>query len=107
MATNTLETTIFDKKLNCNVDVEIEYEWTSEPNGKPDPKDPMSEGYDIVPEILDIKILEIEGPIVMGSGDLMDWLQNFESANQEWAKETVEEYQSGIDDDDFDITEED
>ena len=59
MPANILATTIFDETIQSDVHIEIEWEFDAQPNGKPDPMDSYSEGYDILPEVLDINIVEI------------------------------------------------
>ena len=93
MATNTLVSTIFDEVIQSDVHIEIEWEFTSEPNGKPDPVDSYSEGYDIVPELLSVKIVEIVNPPKEMSKDIyMGWHSNFENKYWEEAKEILQDY---------------
>lgn len=105
MATNTLVSTIFDEVIQSDVHVEIEWEFTSQPNGRPDPRDSWSEGYDIVPEVISTKILEIEDPPVdMSKEDYMAWFKNFEEKHEDDIKDIVQDYvdsqEDDIDDDD-------
>lgn len=108
MTTSTLITTLFDETINSDVHVEIEWEYTSEPNGKPDPADSYSEGYDIVPELLSVKIVEVVNPPKEMDEDLyMGWQSNFENKNWEEAKEILNDYVDGLEEEDEHYYEED
>ncbi len=104
---NTLITTIYDETVESDVHIEIEWEFDSQPNGRPDPRDSFSEGYDIVPEVLSVKVIEIVNPPVDMDKDLyMAWFQNFENKYQEEAKDLVQEYVDSQEED-FDIPDDD
>lgn len=108
MATNTLVSTIFDEVIQSDVHIEIEWEFTSEPNGRPDPRDPLSEGYDVVPEVIGTKILEIsDPPIDMPKETYMAWFKDFEEKHENEIKDIVQGYVDSQEDDDDDDDDDD
>jgi hypothetical protein len=93
-----LRTSIYCEKLFCTADVEIEWEYVANPNGRPDPKDPWSEGYDIEPEIISVNVLEFDADLP--GGDWVDiYINDFEKIHYDDLKEILDGYVSEKEDD--------
>ena len=51
------ESAVYVERYDETVPIKIEFAFEAEPNGRPDPTDSFSEGYDLVPELIDIEVL--------------------------------------------------
>ena len=94
---NTLVTTIFDEEIDSDVHIEIEWEFIPQPNGKPDPRDPLSEGWDAEPEIISVNVVEVSNP--PKPFNLSDYVSTFESRFLQESIEIVENYIESCEDD--------
>lgn len=99
MSESTLATNIFSEKLGVDVCVEIEYEIIAQPNGRPDPKDQFSEGYDMVPEILGVKILEFIPNLELNQANIKI-LSTFEEDHMKEFEKILNDFYDEPDDDD-------
>lgn len=106
MSDPTLTTNIFSEKLGVDVCVEIEYELVAQPNGKPDPKDEFSEGYDMVPEITGVKILEFIPNLELNQANIKI-LSTFEEDHMKEFEKILNDFYDEPDDDDDDFEDED
>jgi len=87
----SLATSIYCPKLECTAHIVVEYEMIADPNGKPDPKDPWSEGYDFQPEIVSVEVLGFDGQV---ADDKLasEHMNNFEEIYREEIKEILDDY---------------
>lgn len=106
MSDPTLTTNIFSEKLGVDVCVEIEYEIVAQPNGRPDPRDQFSEGYDMVPEISGVKILEFIPNLELNQANIKI-LSTFEEDHMKEFEKIVNDYLDEVDNDDFDEPDDD
>ena len=106
MSDPTLTTNIFSEKLGVDVCVEIEYEIVAQPNGKPDPKDEFSEGYDMVPEITGVKILEFIPNLELNQANIKI-LSTFEEDHMKEFEKILNDFYDEPDDDYDDFEDED